>query len=40
MWQKKCTVNDPEVKYLDHKDYSVIYNYELIEDTRDEVASW
>ncbi len=32
----KCTVNDPEYTNPDDPDYSVVFNYEFIEDTRDD----
>ena len=35
----KCTVSDPEVKNPDDDRYSVIYNYEFIEDQKDS-SSW
>jgi hypothetical protein len=36
----KCTASDPDIKNLDHERYSVVYNYEFLEDTRDELYSW
>jgi hypothetical protein len=32
----KCTVSDPDFKNLDDIQYSVVYNYEFMEDTRDD----
>ena len=32
----KCTVNDPEYTNPDDPDYCVAFNYEFIEDTRDD----
>lgn len=31
----KCTVNDPDVQNFDDEFYSVAFNYEFVEDTRD-----
>lgn len=33
----KCTVNDPEYTNPDDLDYCVAFNYEFIEDTRDDM---
>jgi hypothetical protein len=35
----KCTASDPDIKNLDDERYSVVYNYEFMEDTRNEVYS-
>ena len=32
----KCTVNDPDIQNIYDADYHVIFNYEFIEDTRDD----
>ena len=32
----KCTVNDPEYRNPDDEYYCVAFNYEFIEDTRDD----
>lgn len=32
----KCTVNDPDIQNIDDADYCVAFNYEFIEDTRDD----
>ena len=32
----KCTVNNPDIRNPDDGAYSVVYNYEFIEDTRDD----
>ena len=35
----KCTLNNSKYENLDDKNYSVLFNYEFIEDTRDERCS-
>ena len=32
----KCTVNDPQYQNPDDSAYSVVFNYEFIEDIRDD----
>lgn len=32
----KCTINDPQYQNLDDTAYSVVFNYEFVEDTRDD----
>ena len=32
----KCTVSDPSYENADDNSYSVVFNYEFIEDTRDD----
>ena len=36
----KCTVNDPDIKNLDDQRYRVVYNYEFMEDTKDDRVVW
>ena len=32
----KCTVSDPRYQNADDPGYSVVFNYEFVEDTRDD----
>ena len=31
----RCTVNNPKIQNFDDHDYTVVFNYEFIEDARD-----